>query len=193
MITRKMEGELCYLSPLSGEFAESFYVWLNDLENSVYLRAFPWILTLNQERQWLETIPANDYVMAIIDKRTNSLLGNCALVEVDFINRTAEYGIFIGEKEARGKGFGLDATQLMLDYGFNVLNLHNIKVHIYSFNESSLNLFRKCGFKMIGRRREAKIIGNQKYDEVMMDLLASEFESRFMKELFDKQINKAKI
>ncbi|MCU0338126.1 MAG: GNAT family N-acetyltransferase [Sediminibacterium sp.] len=115
------------------------------------------------------------------------------MVEVDFINRTAEYGIFIGEKEARSKGFGLDATLLMLDYGFNVLNLHNIKVHIYSFNERSLNLFRKSGFKMIGRRREAKIIGNQKYDEVMMDLLASEFESRFIKELIEKQINKSKI
>jgi RimJ/RimL family protein N-acetyltransferase len=183
MITKKLEGNLCYLSPLSSEFAEPFYVWLNDLENSVYLRAFPWILTLNQERQWLDSIPPNDYVMAIIDKRTNSLLGNCALVGVDLINRTAEYGIFLGEKESRGKGFGEDATRLMLDFGFNVLNLHNIWVHIYSFNESSLNLFRKCGFKMIGRRREAKIIGHQKYDEVLMDLLAEEFESVFVNKI----------
>ncbi|MCU0447493.1 MAG: GNAT family N-acetyltransferase [Microscillaceae bacterium] len=187
MVSKKLAGSLCYLSPLSGEFAESFYVWLNDLENSVYLRAFPWILTLSQERQWLETIPPHDYVMAIIDARTNTLLGNCGLVEVDFINRTAEYGIFIGEKEARSKGIGSDATMLMLDYGFNVLNLHNIKVHIYSYNEKSLNLFRKCGFKMIGRRREAKIIGNQKYDEVMMDLLATEFEGSLLKKLFKNE------
>lgn len=183
MTTKKLEGKFCYLSPISHEDAEKYFVWLNDLETSIYLRTFTQIITLPQEKQALQELTQDNHVMGIVDKRTNSVIGNCGLMEVDFINRTAELGIFIGEKEYRGKGFGEDATNLMLDFGFNALNLNNIWVRIYSYNEASMNLFRKCGFKVIGRRREAKIIGNAKYDEILMDIVASEYLSVYIKNL----------
>ena len=47
----------------------------------------------------------------------------------------------------------------------------------YSFNQRAINCYRKCGFKEIGRRKDAKLVGGEKYDEVYLDLLASEFEA----------------
>ena len=55
------------------------------------------------------------------------------------------------------------------------MNLHNIKLRAYSFNERAINCYQKCGFKEIGRRREARIVAGEKYDVIQMDILASEF------------------
>lgn len=180
MTTKKLEGKTCYLSPVRLEDADKYYEWLNDAEVAINLRVFPQIITLHQEKNILADLP---YMMGISNKTTNTLIGNCGLTDVDFINRSAEYGIFIGDKSVQGKGFGEEATRLMLDFAFNALNLYNIWVRVFSFNKRSLNLFRKCGFKIIGRRREAKIIGGQKYDEILMDLLASEYTSVYIQNL----------
>ncbi|MBQ9657541.1 MAG: GNAT family N-acetyltransferase [Clostridia bacterium] len=50
-------------------------------------------------------------------------------------NRTATLGIFIGDKEYLSKGYGTEAIRLLLDYGFNYMNLHNIKLHVTSFKK----------------------------------------------------------
>ncbi len=186
MFIRKMEGNLCYLSPVSIEDAEQHYEWLNDLNTAIYLRTFSQIITLEQERQWLsETNQNNHYVLSIIDKKTDHLIGNCGIHEVDLVNRSGEYGIFIGDPAYRSQGFGTEATQLMLDFGFNALNLHNIWVRVYAYNQASLCLFKKCGFKIIGHRREAKIIGDQKHDEILMDLISNEYQSIYIKKLLE--------
>ena len=55
-------------------------------------------------------------------------------MRVNLINRNAVIGMFIGERNDRSKGIGSEATNLLLDFGFNVLNLKNIMIETYSFN-----------------------------------------------------------
>ncbi|MDM8534732.1 GNAT family protein [Clostridiaceae bacterium HSG29] len=98
------------------------------------------------------------------------------LMGIDYINRKSYFGIFIGEKEYRNKGIGTEATKLMLDYGFNILNLRNIMLKVFSFNKGAINSYKKCGFKEIGRRRKSIIYGSKEFDEVYMDILSDEFE-----------------
>jgi len=96
-------------------------------------------------------------------------------------------GIAIGEKAYWNKGYGQDATKLLLDYGFNLLNLNNIMLGVFSFNERAVNCYRKVGFKEIGRRRQARIIGGKKFDVILMDILAEEFESVYVKKFLQDQ------
>jgi RimJ/RimL family protein N-acetyltransferase len=95
----------------------------------------------------------------------------------DFANsqRTAEFGIAIGEREARGKGYGTEATRLVLDYAFTVLGVHNVWLDTASYNVAALRAYARAGFKEIGRRREAHRLGDRVYDVVLMDCLATEF------------------
>ena len=90
--------------------------------------------------------------------------------------RTAEFGITIGQLDCRGKGYGTEATRLMLDFAFTVLGVHNVWLDTAGYNVAAIRAYEKAGFKAIGRRREAHRLGDRVYDVVLMDCLATEFE-----------------
>jgi RimJ/RimL family protein N-acetyltransferase len=184
--SKKLLGTRCYLSPVRVEDAEKYFEWVNDLEVSVNLRTYSQQIPFEIEKEYLEKFAknqTNDYLFGIIAKDSDLLIGNCVLMNPDFINRNAELGIFVGDKNYWGKGIGTESIMLLLDFGFNVLNLHNIWLSFYDFNTKSKRIYEKCGFKTIGRRREAKIIGNLKFDIVYMDILAEEYKSVYIKNL----------
>jgi RimJ/RimL family protein N-acetyltransferase len=100
---------------------------------------------------------------------------------VDLVNRTGMLGIVIGEKSRWDQGYGEEAVNLLLDYGFNLLNLNNVMLGTFSFNKRAIRCYEKVGFKLVGRRREARIIAGEKHDLILMDILAAQFESPYVK------------
>ena len=95
------------------------------------------------------------HIFAIVARQADTLIGRCMLFDVNLVDRTAMLGIVIGEQDYWGKGYGQDAVKLLLDYGFNLLNLNNIMLGTFSFNDRALHCYRKVGFKEIGRRRRS--------------------------------------
>ncbi|MDP9362904.1 MAG: GNAT family N-acetyltransferase [Chloroflexota bacterium] len=95
----------------------------------------------------------------------------------DFVNveGTAEFGLTIGEPDARGKGYGTEATRLVLDYAFTVLGVHNVWLDTAASNVAAIRAYARAGFKEIGRRREARRLGDHCEDVVQMDCLATDF------------------
>ncbi len=183
---KKIIGEKCYLSPIRMEDAEKYTAWLNDFDIEKSLFLTPMMITLEGEKEMLKKLATgSDPNFAIINKNDDSLLGNCGLKNVDNVNRTAEIGVFIGDKTMWNKGFAAEAMRLMLDYGFNLLNLQNIMLTVYAFNKNGIACYKKIGFKEIGRRRGAKCIAGKAHDIVYMDILSTEFESPFVKKFFD--------
>lgn len=178
---KKLVGERIYLSPRNNEDVEKFTEWLNDFETTDYIGRSAYITTLNGERQYFEENMNKNYNFFIVTLEDDKLIGTIGLEQYDFINRTATLGIFIGDKDYRSKGYGAEAINLILDYGFNYLNLNNIKLNLMSFNERALKCYQKCGFKEYGRRRECKFINGKYYDSIEMDILASEFEGNYIK------------
>ena len=62
---------------------------------------------------------------------------------MDYINRVGEVGIFIGNKNYWNGGYGYEALSLLLDFGFNILNLNNINLRVYSYNNHAINCYKK--------------------------------------------------
>ena len=89
--------------------------------------------------------------------------------------------IFIGDKDYRSKGYGTEAIRLILDYGFNYMNLKNIKLDLMDFNERALKCYKKCGFKEYGRRRKCVYVNGKYYDKISMDILDEEFTESYIK------------
>ncbi len=189
MKVKKLIGKKCYLSPINIEDYDQYYQWLNQSETTIYLSIFHEIIARHHEKDLLDKLIRTEngnYMMAIVEMKTNKLLGNCGLLNVDLINRNAEFGIFIGDEQHRGKGIGEEATRLILDFGFNAINLHHIWLRVFTFNKNAIGLYKKIGFKVIGTKRESRIIGNQKVDELLMDILPHEFESLYIQPLFER-------
>ena len=170
----KIKGDRIYLSPMNSDDYEIYTKWMNDKSVTENLSMHTQIVTLNSEKQWLEK-NNNEYTFSIILKEEDRLLGNVSLMEVDLINGKAVLGIFIGEKDDRNKGYGKEAIKLILNYGFNSLNLNNIMLQVYSFNEKAINTYKKIGFKTFGIRRSCKYHDGVIYDEVYMDIVKEEF------------------
>jgi len=92
------------------------------------------------------------------------------------VNRTAEFGISIGDPAYRGRGLGTEATRLVLDFAFTILGVHNVWLDTASYNTAAIRAYVKAGFVEIGRRREALRRGDRLDDVVLMDCLATSFE-----------------
>ena len=133
---KKLVGERIYLSPRSSEDAEKFTEWLNDFEVTDYLGRSGNIITLEAEREYLEKNNNPEATFAIVTLDGNELIGTVSLEKISHIHRTATLGIFIGNKEYLSKGYGTEAIKLILDYGFNYMNLHSIKLSLMSFKET---------------------------------------------------------
>jgi len=179
---KKLVGENIYLSPASVEDIEKYTEWLNDFGTTDYTGRSGYLYSIEFEKSYLEKI-SNDKerIFAIIDLKDDKIIGGCGIHDINNINRTATLGIFIGETEERNKGKGTEAIMLLLDYGFNYLNLNSIKLDLMEFNHRALRCYQKCGFKEYGRRRKANFINGKYYDTISMDILAEEFSKTYIK------------
>jgi len=185
---KKLIGEKCYLSPINLEDAKQYTEWINDLEVTKYLLLICQQITLEKEQEILTNMSKKGaQIFGIIDIQSEQLIGNCSLFKINHLNRKADFGIFIGDKKFWNKGYGTEAAKLILDYGFNILNLNNIMLEVFSYNKRAIKSYEKVGFKTIGKRRETLIIGSKKYDEIFMDILAKDFESVYLKKIMEKQ------
>ena len=182
---RMLAGEKCYLSPCQPEDAEHWAEWFNDLEVTIPLgdEAYTPTSVTAEQNAIRDILEKNRYVFSIVEIEKDQTIGRCMFFNVDAVNGNAMLGIVIGEKERWDQGYGQEATSLLLDYGFNLLNLNNVMLGTFSFNQRAIRCYEKVGFKLIGRRREARIIAGEKYDLILMDILASEFESPYVKAL----------
>ncbi len=178
---RKLTGKLCYLSPIAPEDAAAFTAWMNDLAVTVPLgdEAYVPLAFERMATEVDEAIRRQDHVFSIIDCATDQLIGRCLLFGIDSVNRSAMLGIVIGEKAFWGRGYGQEATRLLLHYAFNLLNLHSVMLGTFAFNKRAAAAYRKIGFTEIGRRREARIIAGKAYDAILMDMLEDEYRARW--------------
>ena len=181
---KKIVGDTIYLSPRNSEDVETFTKWLNDFQVTDGLGRSGLIVTLNGEKEYLEKINDNDmtrYYFVIVTLENDEMIGTVSIENMNYTNRSAELGIFIGDETYRGKGIGEEAIHLILDYGFNYLNLNSIHLTVLSFNERAIACYKKCGFKEVGRLREAYYLNGKYYDKILMDILKSEFNETYIR------------
>jgi RimJ/RimL family protein N-acetyltransferase len=115
------------------------------------------------------------FVIEAVDGETAKPIGTIGLHGILTKDHSASFGIAIGEKDYWNKGCGTEAARLLIKYGFEQLNLHRIYSSAHAFNERSLRLHRRVGFKEEGRRREARFKNGVYCDEVEFGLLRDEW------------------
>ncbi len=119
----------------------------------------------------------------IIDKATNKHIGQCSLQRIDYINRSAEFAIVIGELDYHGKGIATECLQKLFEHGFLKLGLNRIWSGTSILNIGMQKVFEKCGFKQEGIYRQAQFLNGSLKDIICYALLRSEWDVHKVKEI----------
>jgi RimJ/RimL family protein N-acetyltransferase len=184
--TISIRGERVGLGPFTRDLLETDLRWINDFETQRNLTHMPRPRTIASQIAYHESIEKSDrdVVFTIYELDTLQPIGTTGLHSIEYRNRSAEFGIMIGERSVRGKGYGTETTRLMLDYAFTALGLHNVMLRVLEFNTAGIRAYQKAGFREIGRRTKCQFAAGQYWDLVYMECLASEFESPVLAQIF---------
>ena len=157
-----------------------FVRWLNDPEVYKFLAAvYP--LSLQSEEKWFESMAGRhpaEQVLVIEIKADEGwkAIGNVSFMDVKWVNRSAEVGIFIGEKDEWGKGYGREVMKLMLRFGFNELNFHRISLRVHADNARGIKAYEYAGYKHEGVMRQAIYQNGRYVDLLLMSVLRPEWQ-----------------
>ena len=156
-------GEKVALGPLRKDLVPTYTRWYNNFYTLRTLDTTPAPLTVEQdERQHerLVALSATQVSFTIYEQKNARPIGNVGLLDVDYRNRTAELALAIGEPDARGKGYGTETTQLVVDYAFTALGLHNVMLTVFEYNLAGIHVYT----------------GGKLWDIILMDCLSTEWE-----------------
>jgi len=135
----------------------------------------------NYMESWLEkrasTNPWTDSLLelAIVDKASNAFIGLTHLEDIKRPHSRAEFGISIQNPDNLSKGYGTDATQIMLWIAFNILGLHSVYLDTMENNDRAIHVYEKIGFKRVGLLRETEFSDGAYIGLLLMDILKDEF------------------
>lgn len=159
------------IRPLKVDDAYTSVRWRNDPEVFKYTgNTYDHEISIESELNWIKKVIANtrDYRCAII--ADNVYVGNIYLT--DIADGVGYYHIFIGEKSYWGKGIAKKASQLIIEYGFEVLGLNQIRLRVRKANTAAFALYKSLGFSIA--------------DEDEMLLMTLQKELNFHRSLYNK-------
>jgi RimJ/RimL family protein N-acetyltransferase len=165
------------------EDAEHDYIWRSDPELARLDAAYP--LTMNYDRYLkifqdqlrYPTPGSHHFAIEVADSR---FIGNCMYYDLDSVNREAELGIVIGDREYWSGAYGYDAVVTLLNYMFGEKNLKRVYLHTLEWNKRAQRCFAKCGFNPV---REVRRMGQ---DFILMEVLREDWLARSQERLRER-------
>lgn len=168
----ELTGDKIRLRLMSGEDTDLIVQWRNNprvRNNFIYQKTF----TREGHENWIRTMVDTGKVVQFIieDLSSGQPVGSVYFRDIDKDHAKAEYGIFIGEDLAVGKGFGSEAARLAVKYGFEQLELHKIFLRVFADNAGAIRSYEKAGFIKEGYFKDDVCIDGRFKDLVFMAIV----------------------
>ena len=171
-----LTGTRINLRPITVDDAVGMFASLSD-EESMRLTGTQASYTLEQVEAFCKRVSEADdrFDYAITLKDDPTYIGEVVLSDIDEDNRSASFRIALGNATHFGKGYGSEATRLILDFGFRQLKLHRIELEVYDFNPRAQHVYEKVGFKREGIRRDVLLWNGVYQSAIGMSILEDEY------------------
>ena len=168
-----IKGSNIYLRPTRATDAKHFLQWIQD-PNAIKFSLWDF-QTPKDKNDFIEYINKSKLEkgrisLMICDSKTDESIGEIGFSSIDLINRRGRTFTLIGDTKYRNKGFGIEAKQLLLEYGFNTLNLNRVYCSVISDNQFWIDSLQKLGFRIEGVEREASFRDGDYRDKIMLGL-----------------------
>jgi RimJ/RimL family protein N-acetyltransferase len=172
-------GPRVQLRPFEDEDAPLLADWINDQELRSYMTLrFP--KSVKNEREWIASLsskePRTDIALGIELKRGKRLIGTVGIHQIDWVHRRGGTGIFLYPASMRGKGYGPEAKNLMIDYAFGEIGLHSLWAIAFEDNEASMRALKSQGYRRNGVMRKSMLVKGRWVDAIYFDILREEWE-----------------
>jgi RimJ/RimL family protein N-acetyltransferase len=170
-----LTGDRVRLEPLGSEHFDGLWPMFGEPEGS-RLSGTHEQFTEAQIRGWLATRQDHDdrADWAIVRREDGTVLGEVVLNGLDPPNAAVNFRIGLVGPEVFGRGYGTEATRLVLDYAFGVAGLHRVHLEVYDFNPRAARVYEKCGFVREGVRRDALRWEGEWHDAIAMAVLSTD-------------------
>lgn len=149
-------GEHVILRAFERDDAERCYRWMNDPSIVRTLKSrYP--IAFQNESEWLEGAMrsgSTERHFAIERKDDRAHIGNASLHDIEWVSRTAGFGLFIGEPSAWNRGFGSDAIRTLVRFAFDEMNLRKVRINVFDYNDRAKHILEAQGFVQEGRLRQ---------------------------------------
>jgi len=171
-----IKGKLVGLRAVEREDLSMLRDWRNNPE---FRKNFREVRELNMANQeiWFQKSCVNnpnDFMFIIQRLNDNKPIGAAGLLYINWIIRSADFSFYIGEKNTYidEVGYAQDAADLLIDYGFNTLNLHKIWMELYEFDKKKIDFFtKKFHFEVDGKLRDNCFEGGRFYNSYIISLI----------------------
>lgn len=161
-----------YLRKMTYEDTDNIVAWRNsDSVRGNFI--FQALFTRESHENWIKTMIDTGKVvqMMICECETGRAVGSVYIRDIDPAHQKAEYGIFIGAEDARGKGYGTAAAKLMIRYSFEELKLHRLFLRVYAENQQAIRSYEKAGFIKEAFLHDDVFVNGKFRDIVLMGII----------------------
>ncbi|RYF89545.1 MAG: N-acetyltransferase [Chitinophagaceae bacterium] len=151
VVVKALESERLIYQPMAMHHATPTYLgWLNDEEVNKYLEVKK-ENTLEELQVYVQdALEKKIFFWAIQLKSDGKHIGNIKIDPINYKHGTGEYGIMVGDKTEWGKGYAKEASQAIIDFCFNEMNLRKITLGVVEDNVAAVELYKKLGFTIEG-------------------------------------------
>lgn len=171
-----LRGEKVYLGANEAEHVAQWAAWFNNFDFSVWASFHLRIENTEQQQARYERYAETDGVsFGIFLQESDRYIGMASLTAPDWKNRCSMLGISIASEDDWGKGYGSDATKVILRYAFMEMNLHRVELGVFSYNARAIRAYEKIGFVHEGTLRQFLFRDGQYYDMHEMSILSHEW------------------
>lgn len=172
-----LNGKTVILRPFEEADLEQNQKWINDAEFHRFFLGEKRPLSLFQEKEWYKKVIADRarIFFSIVHVDDQEYIGNAGINNISWVDQTAGFMIYIGNKAYRQKGCAREAARLILRYAFINLNLRKIFLNVSSENDVAINMYRRLGFEKEGYMKNEVFVEGRYLDVLRMALFRGKF------------------
>lgn len=175
-----ISGSNLYLADIKETHLDIIYKWKNDFELNDLVIAPPFPVSDMAVKQWLQDNQRdrNQVLFGVFCHDSHQFIGIARLMFIDWIGRTADLGLYIGEIKYRGKGLGTEIVDTILSYGFERLNLRKLSLRVLESNIPAIKCYESCGFTPEGCLVNHYWINGGYQNALLMSIFNDNFQAR---------------
>lgn len=172
-----IKGKKVTLRAVERADLELLHRWANDPEIGQMLGGWHFPGSMDYQEMWFTGLKTDQRNQRFaIETPDLGLIGTANLVDIDWKNGHAHHGMLLGDKDMRGKGYGVDTIMAIMRFAFEELRLHRLDGSIIEYNQPSYRTYvEKCGWVVEGRKREWYFRQNRRWDRIIVGITRDDY------------------